>query len=210
LSKQGPLRYNRKIARYNPLLNRAGTDRRLQTQNQLETDINALSMDRGGRKRDHDAVASVGAAEGTTDELLARFRRSHDRLDRKEASIRVDKSQLYPDMDANPLRRLRHRGSIHGSDGSDKEDSDEEDAEYGEEGEESDEEEDDFEDDTNHNEEEMPDLVHPRRETTIEIMRITVNAINAFVLKIILFFNLISLHDRTSGTSARRISCSTS
>jgi hypothetical protein len=72
-------------------------------------------MDRGGRK--HDAVASVSAAEGTADELLAEFRRNHERLDRKEASIRVDKSQLYPDMDANALRRLRHRGSDHGLDG---------------------------------------------------------------------------------------------
>jgi hypothetical protein len=49
-------------------VNRAGTGRRLQTQNQLETDINALSMDQGGCKRD--AVGSVGAAEGTADELL--------------------------------------------------------------------------------------------------------------------------------------------
>ncbi len=62
MSKQGQLRYNPKIAKYTPLMIRAGTDRRLQTQIQLETDINALSMDRGGRKRD--AVASLGAADG--------------------------------------------------------------------------------------------------------------------------------------------------
>ncbi len=70
-------------------------------------------MDRGGRKRD--AVALLGTAEGTADELLSQFRRNHDRLDRKEASISVEKFQLYPDMDANALRRLRHRGSDHGS-----------------------------------------------------------------------------------------------
>jgi hypothetical protein len=46
------------------------------------------------------------------------------------ASIRVEKSQLYPDMDVNALRRLRHRGSDNGSDGSDEQDCDEEDGYY--------------------------------------------------------------------------------
>ncbi len=82
-------------------------------------------------------------------------------MDRKEASIGAEKSQLYPDMDANALRRLRHRGSGHGSDRSDKEDCDEEDGDYEEEDEESDEEEDgkDFEDDAVDGEEEMLELV---------------------------------------------------
>jgi hypothetical protein len=122
-------------------------------------DIKALSMDRGGRKRD--VVASLGAAEDTANESLSQFQRNHARLDRKEASFCVEKSQLYPDMDANALRRLRHRGSDHGSDGSDKEDCDEEDVDYEEEDENSDEEEDgkDFEDDAMDDEEEMPDLV---------------------------------------------------
>jgi hypothetical protein len=124
LSKQGPLRYNRNIARYSLRVNRAGTNRRQKTQIQLETDINTLSMDQGGRSRDVGAL--LGAAEDTADELLQQFRRNHDRLDRKEASIRVDKSQLYPDTDAtgNALRQLRHRGSDHGLDGSDEKESD--------------------------------------------------------------------------------------
>ncbi len=53
-------------------MDQAGTDSRLQTQIQFETDINTLSMDHGGRKRD--AAASVGAADGTADELLEQFR----------------------------------------------------------------------------------------------------------------------------------------
>jgi hypothetical protein len=130
------------------------------------------------------------------------------------ATIRVEKSRLYPDMDANALRRLRHRGSVHGSDGSDKEDCDdsEEDGDYEEKDEESDEEEDgkDFEDDAMDGEEEMPDLVGSEEGDDDRDYGITIYAIDAFVLKILLFFNPISMYDRTSGTSARRVSCSTS
>ncbi len=109
----------------------------------------------------HDVGALLCAVEGTADELLERFRRNHDRMDWKEASIRVDTSQFYPDMAANALRRLRHRGADHGLDGSDKEDSDEEDGVFEEESEESDEEENDkdFEDDDKDVEEGIPELV---------------------------------------------------
>ncbi len=139
-------------------------------------------MDRDGCKQDVGVL--LGAAEGTADELLEQFRGNHDRLDRKEASIRVDKSQLYPDMDANALRRLRHRGSDHGLDGSDKEGSDEVDGDFEEESEESDEEEDDkdFEDDDRDVEEGIPELVGSEEGDDDRKLMIAVNTIDAFVL----------------------------
>jgi hypothetical protein len=135
-------------------------------------------MDRDGRKQDVGVL--LGAAEGAADELLEQFRGNHDRLDRKEA----DKSQLYPDMDANALRRLRHRGSDHGLDGSDKEGSDEEDGDFEEESEESDEEEDDkdFEDDDKDVEEGIPELVGSEEGDDDRKLMIAVNEIDAFVL----------------------------
>jgi hypothetical protein len=55
-----------------------------------------------------DDGALVRAADGTAAKLLANFRRQH----RKEDSARKEKSHLFPEMNANVLRRLR---SDHGS-----------------------------------------------------------------------------------------------